>query len=183
MRRVLAGLAMSVLLVFVWYLSLIETSKPASFDEKRAVDRAVDLLESKGFRRDAFLLRRLANFRTTDNWWNAYVGHADAYAATNFPFQIVTLYPEFFQYPKDDTERALILLHEARHLAGADETEAFRSVWRDKAKLGYTSEKYSSTRIWANVAEYTAKYAPELFRCGADGQSDCVIETAEQAGR
>ena len=174
MKRVLAGVLMALVLLFVFYISLLESSTPATFEQKQLIGRAIDHIERQGFTKDAFILRRLVNFRTSDNWWNAYVGHADAYAATNFPFEIVTLYPEFFKTPKDDTERALILLHEARHLAGAGEEEAFASVWRDRARLGYTSEKYFGTQVWSNVAENTLKYAPELFRCGPDGQTDCV---------
>lgn len=175
-KKLLVGFVSAGFLIFVWYLSLIETSTAATYEEKRAVHRAIDLIEEKGFIRDAFLLRRLANYRTSDNWWNAYVGHADAYAATNFPFQIITLYPEYFTFPKDDTERALILLHEARHLAGAGEEEACRSVWQDKAKLGYTQDKYFGTRVWTNVTEYTMRHAPDMFRCGPDRQSDCAAE-------
>ena len=96
------------------------------------------------------------------------------YAATNFPFEVVTLYPDFFAYAADDTERAVILLHEARHLGGAGEEEALASVWRDKRRLGWTRERYGQTRVWKNVSEFTRRYAPGLFRCGADGQQDCT---------
>lgn len=180
-RKVSAGLFASSLLLVVFYVSLLETSTAATFDQKQSVRRAVELIERKGFTKDAFLLRRLANFRTSDNWWNNYVGHADAYAATNFPFEVVTLYPEFFTKAKDDTERAVILLHEARHLAGSGEEEAFRSVWRDKERLGYTQEKYFGTQIYMNVVEYTMKYAPDLFRCGPDGQTDCLAQSSSTA--
>lgn len=157
-----------------WHGSLLLTSDAATMSQRLQVRGAVELIEKNGFTREAFLLRRLTCFRTTDNWWNRRLGHAEAYAATNFPFEIVTLYPEFFQYPADDTERAVILLHEARHLAGAGEREAFESVWRDKARLGWTRDKYSHTRVWKNVAEFTQRYVPELFTCGQDGKQDCV---------
>jgi hypothetical protein len=49
-----------------------------------------------------------------------YVGHQTAYAATNFPFAVVTLYPTFFKYAVDDIERATILLHESYHLLGGE---------------------------------------------------------------
>lgn len=177
-RKVLAGCVTAGLLLVVFYVSLLETSTAINYEQKQVVLRAVDLIERKGFTRDAFLLRRLANFRTSDNWWNNYVGHADAYAATNFPFEVVTLYPEFFSKAKDDTERAVILLHEARHLAGAGEEAAFRGVWRDKARLGYTYEKYMDSQVYMNVVEYTMKYAPELFRCGPDGRADCLAQNS-----
>ena len=168
----IAGLLAFVLAAF--YVSLLESSEPVTFEQKQVVHRAVAIIERQGFGGDAFLLRRFANFRTTDNWWNNYVGHADAYAATNFPFEVVTLYPEFFKNSTDDVERAAILLHEARHLAGKGEAEAFASVWRDKEQLGWTAATHGHTRVWQNVQEFTAKYAPEIFQCGKDGRSDCM---------
>ena len=85
----------------------------------------------------------------------------------------MTLYPDFFRYPADDVERAVILLHEARHLAGADEAEACATVWRDKARLGWTRERYGDTRVWQNVTELSRRHAPALFDCGGDGRQDC----------
>jgi hypothetical protein len=160
--------------IVAWHGSLLLTSDAATMSQRLQVREAVELIEKNGFKREAFLLRRLTCFRTTDNWWNRWNDHGEAYAATNFPFEIVTLYPEFFKYPEDDTERAVVLLHEARHLAGAGEREAFETVWRDKAKLGWTRDKYSHTRVWKNVAEFTQRYVPELFTCGKDGKQDCV---------
>src|SRR5215212_8380635 len=150
-RRALAVLAVTLTLLVGCHASLLFTSTAATYDERAQVERAVRLIEQGGFTREAFLLRRLTNFRTTDNWLNTYAGHANAYASTNFPFEIMTLYPDFFRYPKDDVERAVILLHEARHLAGAGEEEACASVWRDKARLGWTRERYGETRVWQNV--------------------------------
>lgn len=174
LTRVAWILSVTVAVIVAWHGSLLLTSEAATMSQRLQVRGAVELIEKNGFTREAFLLRRLTCFRTTDNWWNSWNGHGEAYAATNFPFEIVTLYPEFFKYPTDDTERAVILLHEARHLAGAGEREAFASVWRDKARLGWTREKYSHTRVWKNVAEFTQRYAPELFTCGADGRQDCA---------
>ena len=174
LRKVLSGLASSALVLLGFHVSLLATSDAAGFEQKREVMRAVALVEEAGFGREAFLLRRLANYRTTDSWWNRWNGHADAYAATNFPFEVLTLYPDFFKYPQDDVERAVILLHEARHLAGDGEEEAFAFVWRDKARLGWTEERYGQTRVWKNVNEFTRKYAPQLFQCGDDGRQDCV---------
>lgn len=160
--------------VVAWHGSLLLTSDAATMSQRLQVRGAVELIDKDGFTREAFLLRRLTCFRITDNWWNSWLGHGEAYAATNFPFEIVTLYPEFFKYPADDTERAVVLLHEARHLAGAGEREAFASVWRDKARLGWTRDRYAHTRVWKNVAEFTRRYAPELFTCGEDGTQDCT---------
>ena len=177
-KRALVVLGVASLFLGLFYVSLLESSQPVSFEQRENIDRAIDIIELKGFARDAFLLRRLASFRTTDNWWNQYVGHADAYAASNFPFQVVTLYPEFFKSPADDIERAAVLLHEARHLSGADEESAFSSVWRDKERLGWTIDKYGATKVWKSTVELTSRYAPQLFSCGDDGRSDCA-ETKE----
>ena len=120
------------------------------------------------------MLRHFAHFRGTDNWWNRYMGHREAYAATNFPFEIVTLYPEFFDVSTDDNERAVILLHESYHLFGHGEAATLEGVWRNKSKLDWTAEKYEKTKVWKNTREATLSLVPELFRCGPDAQSDCV---------
>lgn len=173
LRRALWVLSVTSALLVGCHASLIFSSTAATYDEREQVARAVELIERAGFARDAFLLKRLTNFRTTDNWLNSYAGHANAYASANFPFEIVTLYPDFFRYPVDDVERAAILLHEARHLAGADEAEACATVWRDKARLGWTREQYGDTRVWRNVTDLTRRHAPKLFECGEDGRQDC----------
>jgi hypothetical protein len=173
LRRALWVLGVTFALLVGCHASLLFSSTAATYDEREQVARAVALIERAGFTRDAFLLKRLTNFRTTDNWLNSYAGHANAYASTNFPFELVTLYPDFFRYPADDVERAVILLHEARHLAGADEAEACDSVWRDKARLGWTRERYGETRVWRNVTDLSRRHAPKLFECGPDGQQDC----------
>ncbi|HEX8556831.1 MAG TPA: hypothetical protein VF668_01950 [Pyrinomonadaceae bacterium] len=173
LRRAGAVLALTLALLVACHASLLLTSEGATYDQRQQVGRAVALVERGGFAREAFLLRRLTNFRTSDNWWNAYMGHADAYAATNFPFEVVTLYPEFFALPADDVERAVILLHEARHLAGDGEEAACAAVWRAKARLGWTKEQYGRTRVWRNVGELTRRHAPGFFTCGEDGRQDC----------
>jgi hypothetical protein len=174
LKRAAFVFGLSGVLILAWYVSLLETSTAATLEQKQTVRRAVELIEQSGFRREAFLLRRLASFRTSDNWWNRQLRQGDAYAATNFPFEVVTLYPEFFKYPVDDVERAVILLHEARHLAGQNEEQAFAGVWRDKARLGWTRERYGQTQVWKNVSEFTLTYAPKTFRCGLDGKQDCA---------
>ncbi|MGB8508313.1 MAG: zinc finger Ran-binding domain-containing protein [Pyrinomonadaceae bacterium] len=173
-QRALIVLGLTAFILLLCYVSLLETSAPATFEQRETVRRAIAEIERAGFVKDAFLLRHLVNYRTSDNWWNRWAGHDDAYAATNFPFEVVTLYPDFFAYPQDDTERAVILLHEARHLSGAGEEKAFESVWRDKARLGWTAEKYAQTRVWKNVNEFTRRLSPKLFKCGTDNGQDCL---------
>ncbi|HEY0079015.1 MAG TPA: zinc finger Ran-binding domain-containing protein [Pyrinomonadaceae bacterium] len=165
---------MTLVILFVCYLSLLLTSDAVSWEQRRTIERSIDILEGRGFSREAFVLRRLVSFRSTDNWWNMQVGHRDAYAATNFPFEVVTLYPDFFNLAADDTERAAILLHEAYHLFGSGERAALEGVWRNKQSLGWTEERYGQTRVWKNTRELTENHAPELFRCGDDGKSDCL---------
>lgn len=169
-RCVLLG----IFLLTAGYASLLNTSQPLTTEQKEMVDRAINLLDQKGFTVDAALLRYAATFRASDNWWNRWVGHSDAYASTNFPFEVVTLYPLFFTRTADDTERAIVLLHEAQHLRGCGERAAHAVVWQNKRRLGWVREQYGGTKVWNNVREFTIKYAPEVFSCGADGLSDCA---------
>lgn len=169
---VIVGVTMTILIA--WHASLLVSSNGLSDQEDLAIVDAIAVLDRAGFTKNAFVLRHLVSFRSTDNWWNAYVGHQTAYAATNFPFGVVTLYPAFFKYPVDDVERATILLHESYHLLGDGEDAALRQVWIDKQRLGWTVARYGHTRVWKNTREWTAGSVPVLFRCGADGQSDCL---------
>jgi hypothetical protein len=168
----IAGVTMTILIGC--YVSLLASSDALSPEERQVVMSAVSELERAGFSRESMALRHLVSYRSTDNWWNRYVGHQTAYAATNFPFGVVTLYPTFFKYPVDDVERATILLHEAYHVFGEAEEAALQQVWIRKQKLGWTSLQYSHTRVWKNTREWTAGGVPLLFRCGPDGRSDCL---------
>jgi len=164
----------TLILLFTAYMSLLLTSEELPYEQRQTVKAAIAVLEQKGFTRQAFVLNHLVQYRATDNWWNGYVGHHVAYAATNFPFEVITLYPEFFDVAVDDTERAAILLHESHHLFGSGEEAALEGVWREKARLGWTVGKYGTTRVWANTRDLTATAVPKLFACGADGHSDCM---------
>jgi hypothetical protein len=74
----------------------------------------------------------------------------------------------------DDTERAAILPHEARHLLLGGEEAAFERVWREKRQIGWTVGNYGQIRPWANTREWTASSMPATFQCGPDHRSDCV---------
>lgn len=157
-----------------FYLSLVLSAKSLNYEEKQIVNDAILLLEEKGFSNDVFLLRYITSFRANDNWLNASTRFENAYAATNFPFEIMTIYPEFFIYPNDDTERAAILLHEAQHLKGADEKEAYSFVWKNRKQLGWTKQAYENSLVWRNVRKQTKEVAPELFVCDINEFGDCT---------
>lgn len=173
-RKLFSVFAVTLALLLVCFASLLLTSDPLSLNERQTVVGVIPILEQAGFLKEAFVLRHLVEYRDTDNWWNLYTGHQEAYAATNCPFEVVTLYPEFFNFAVDDTERAAILLHESYHLFGADEETALESVWREKPRLGWTGDKYSRTKVWRNTREWTAAAVPTLFECGPGGHADCV---------
>jgi hypothetical protein len=172
-KRILWILSTTLLILFASYLSLLITSDDLKYDERQIIKKAVSVLAERGFDREVTILG-LANYRGTDNWWNHVVGHHDAYAATNFPFEVVTIYPGFFTDSLDDTERAAILLHEAYHLRGAGEHTALEGVWREKQKLGWLADKYSNSKVWRSTRELTMAQIPHLFQCGPDGKSDCT---------
>ncbi len=174
LRRAAVCAAICIVTLAGFYLSLVFTSAPLKSDEKIQVEKAIKILDEKGFSREVFLLDYLAKFRSNDNWLNASTRFENAYAATNFPVEILTLYPEFFTVTVDDTERAAILLHEAQHLQGADEKEAYEFVWRNRKKLGWTKDVYKNSVIWRNVRSQTSEYAPNLFVCDLNEAGDCT---------
>lgn len=156
------------------YFSLIISSTPVSISQREMIDKAIDLLEEKGFENEAILFRRTVLFRNTDNWLNSLVNEEKAYAATNYPFEIVTIYPDFYDRTKDDTERAMILLHEARHLQGGDEQDAYSFVWSNRKKLGWNILPYGTTDVFIETELQTREYAPELFKCPEKLWNDCT---------
>ena len=173
-KRLIWILVTTTLVLFLSYLSLLLTSNELDYEKRQTVEKAIGLLTARGFNKQAFVLGRLATFRGTDNWWNRWIGHRDAYAAVNFPFEVVTLYPEFFQDSVDDLERAAMLLHESYHLLGSGEAAALEGVWREKHQLGWTAKQYSQSRVWNNTRDLTMAQVPSLFMCGIEGKSDCT---------
>jgi hypothetical protein len=173
-RWVLWVLGVVITILTTAYASLLLTSEPLTADERVVVTEAIRVLDKTGFSSEASALRRFVSYRRTDNWWNRYVGHPTAYAATNFPFAVITIYPSFFKYPVDEIERASILLHESYHLFGDDEKFALQRVWLAKDRLGWTSIRYGHTRVWKNTREWTVAEIPSMFTCGDDGSSDCL---------
>lgn len=176
--RILKRAAVFVVVCFfsllAFYFSLIFSAKKLTFDERKTVESGVAVLEAKGFADEVFLLRYVTAFRGNDHWLNASVEKENAYAATNFPFEIMVVYPEFFTVPVDDIERAAILLHEAKHLQGADEPEAYEFVWKHRKQLGWTKETHQDSMIWHNVRKITKEYAPHLFVCETNEYADCT---------
>ena len=173
-RRAIVCLAVCLATVFAFYLSLIFTAAPLADEEKQTVKKAVAVLGERGFEREVFFLDNFSVLRADDNWLNASTLNETAYAATNFPFEVITIYPAFFTVPQDDTERAMVLLHEARHLQGKDEKEAYEFVWKNRRRLGWTKEKYGTSIVWRNVRKQTREYAPDLFVCDFNEYGDCT---------
>jgi hypothetical protein len=157
-----------------FYISLVLSATELKTGEQKTVQRAIDILKKKGYGDEVFLLENLTAFRTSDNWLNMSVRKENAYAATNFPFEVMTLYPEFFNNTTDDLERAAILLHEAKHLEGKGENAAYRFVWINRKRLGWTAEKYGGSEVWLNVRTQTKEYAPGLFACETKEFGDCT---------
>lgn len=173
-RRAVVCAAVCAAAVFGFYLSMIFTSESLGDGEKAQIFSAVKVLDEKGFSGEVFILNHLTSYRANDNWLNASTKFENAYAATNFPFEIMTVYPDFFNYTSDDTERAAILLHEAQHLKGADEKEAYEFVWRSRKQLGWTKEKYGGSPVWNSVRQQTKEFAPNLFVCPWTEYGDCT---------
>jgi hypothetical protein len=79
-------------------LSLVVSADPLDHDQRRVVEAAIAHLERSGFHARGISPQTVAVFRSNDNWLNASVEKENAYAATNFPFEIVTVYPIFFAF-------------------------------------------------------------------------------------
>lgn len=164
----------AVLALFAFYLSLVATSAPLEARERIIVNNAIDVIEKRGFEQEAFMLRHIVTFRATDHWLNHMTVKENAYASTNFPFQVVTLYPDFYSKTADDTERAMVLLHEAQHLKGKDEAGAYSFVWTHREQLGWTQLSHGTTPAYVTISEITRANAPELFVCPAKLWNDCT---------
>jgi hypothetical protein len=169
-RAISTGIATLLII----YFSLVLTSNPLAPKDQQTVDRAIELLNEKGFAHDAAVLRNFATFRSDDNWLNRAFVTENAFAATNFPFGVVTLYPDFFERATDDIERAMILLHEARHLQALDERSAYTYVWNNRKQLGWTQQSYGTTPAYVSIELQTRETAPELFSCAANLWRDCT---------
>src|SRR4051812_19116321 len=109
LKRIIVCIVILIALLLGFYLSLLASSRALNIEQKHLVRKATALVREKGFSKEATLLE-VAIYRGDDNWLNSSVAKENAYAATNFPFEIMTLYPDFFTYPTDDVERAAILL-------------------------------------------------------------------------
>jgi hypothetical protein len=157
-----------------FYGSLVFSADALKPAEQEKIRTAIAFLEEKGFHDEVFLLRHVAVYRANDNWLNASVQKETAYAATNFPFEVVTIYPEFFKFANDEVEMAAILLHEAKHLQGYDEPVAYEYVWKNRERLGWTIDEYSESEIWRETRKLTKEYVPMLFVCKINDYSDCT---------
>jgi len=179
-RRAAVCLMVCLFVLAGFYLSLIGSAKSLTYEDKQVVNRSILILKDRGFADEAFLLENLAAYRSTDNWLNASIEKESAYAATNFPFGIITIYPDFLKYPADDIERAAILLHEAKHLTGNDEKAAYEFVWRNRERLGWNRSAYGGSLVWQNVRKQTKETVPELFNCLEFELGDCTEATFQK---
>ena len=173
-QRVKANAFVALSAIAFFYFSLLATSLPLEHHQRETVDRAIAVLEEKGFDREVLLLRNTVSYRSSDHWLNRFVFSENAYAATNFPVQIITIYPDFYTKAEDDTERAMILLHEARHLMGEGEPEAYAYVWKTRHRLGWTILSHGTTPTYVTIEEITREFAPELFTCSDKLWNDCT---------
>lgn len=174
LNRIMVFAVVCICVLAGFYLSLIISATRLNKLQRVEVEKSIAVLRDKGFSDEVFLLSYMTAFRADDNWLNASVAKENAYAATNYPFEIMTLYADFFTYPVDETERAAILLHEAKHLQGKSEKEAYEFVWRNRWKLGWTRDKYETSPVWQNVRKQTREIAPELFNCQGKDLGDCT---------
>ncbi|MBC7797641.1 MAG: hypothetical protein H7Z37_12275 [Pyrinomonadaceae bacterium] len=173
-KRFASAAVIAALILFGVYISLLRSANTLTTEQQITVDKAIEVLSEKGFEREVSLLRSVAAYRSSDNWLNNYTGHETAYAATNFPFEIITLYETFFTETIDDTERASILLHEAQHLQGANEANTCEYVWRNKKTLGWSKANYKTSKVWRGVQILTKENAPRLFICEGNEMGDCI---------
>ncbi|MGQ0542298.1 MAG: hypothetical protein ACT4O9_10685 [Blastocatellia bacterium] len=173
-HRVGVFISVCAITLLGFYASLLMSAKSLAPNERAAVISAIQHLKASGFNDEAFLLKNLATYRSNDNWLNASVAKENAFAATNFPFGIVTLYSDFFSYPADDVERAAILLHESKHIQGEDEMAAYEFVWKNRKRIGWTKDKYSNSEVWRNVRRQTKERCPNLFVCDFNELGDCT---------
>ncbi|HKP67949.1 MAG TPA: hypothetical protein VJV05_01620 [Pyrinomonadaceae bacterium] len=173
-KRASVCLAVLIATVISFYISLVYSADALTAEGAAKIEAGIRILEEKGFTDEVRLLRHVAVFRSTDNWLNASVEKESAYAATNFPFEIVTIYPDFFKFSTDDVESAAILLHEAKHLQGQDEKEAYEFVWKNRQRLGWTYDRYSRSAIWLETRKLTKELSPILFVCEFNEFWDCT---------
>ena len=185
--RAVICLVVCCLMILGFYVSLVSSAKPLSPEQGYQARRAIALLHERGFGSDIFILEHFSIFRGEDNWLNASVPKENAYAATNFPFEIITLYSDFFTYPVDDRITKFLaqtrnhpekMLHESRHLRGKDEHDAYKFVWEHRQQLGWTKDKYRNSVVWRNVRKQTRETVPELFVCDFNDLEvgDCTEE-------
>lgn len=172
--RGLSYVAIVVCILSIFHSSLLISSRALSAREKDLVDRPIAILESRGFSREVLLLRHFTVYRSTDNWLNSLVQKDRAYAATNFPLNIVTLYPDYFEKTIDDSERAMVLLHEVRHLQGGDEHDAYKFAWQQRARLDWTLLTHGTSETYISTEQSTREAAPELFTCPERLSFDCT---------
>ena len=103
---------------------------------------------------EASALRRVASFRRTDNWLDRHVGHPTAYAATNFPFGVITHLPHSSSgTPVDEDRRATIAASRVLSPLRCTMTKsALHRVWLAKRPIAMNrAPPWMRTRLWKNT--------------------------------
>jgi hypothetical protein len=79
----------------------------------------------------------------------------------------------------------MVLLHEAQHLKGGDEPEAYEFVWRSRRRLGWTQLSHGTTPTFITVELQTREHNPQMFTCPENFWNDCTenLQTRRQAKR
>lgn len=174
LSAVVSCFAVTAVILGAIHISLVQTSNDLDETQAEAVEKAIRVLEYRGFTEEASLLRSFVTFRGSDNWLNFLIQPDNAYASTNFPFGIITIHPDFLKVAKDDTERAMILLHESRHVIGGSEKDAYGHVWQNRHKLGWTILTHGTTQTFMGTEALTREMVPELFTCKELLWNDCT---------
>ncbi len=135
-------------------------------DQAKVVNKAIAVLDPVPTLVDEAWVLHSAKYRTNKPPYLAAICAfaSGCFAAAHLGF--LFLDDQFFapDLLHDSVERAAVLLHEAYHLEGGNEHDAYANVWVNKERFGWTRDPYSGYFLWGQVEAQTRHYAPELFQ-------------------
>src|SRR6185295_18978529 len=67
LKRLTWILGATLIALIAWYISLVLTSDALQPEQKQKVESAIAILQQQGFAREAFVLKYLTTFRSSDN--------------------------------------------------------------------------------------------------------------------